>query len=178
METTTEAIQNVNIIRHILTEDGDFPNNALLPLLIYKKVLKFDTEDRGKSIEELFGSNDWSNSWQNGVYDFHHYHSITHEVLGVFRGSARIQFGGPQGIAELLEEGDVVVIPAGVAHKAIDIYDNFACVGAYPEGKDFDMNYGKPEEHERALENIKSLPIPLTDPVYGIDGPLLTNWKQ
>jgi uncharacterized protein YjlB len=172
-----EAIQNINIVRHLFSDDGRFPNNALLPVLIYEKILQLPDHHAGKEVERIFKTNGWGNAWQNGVYDYHHYHSTAHEVLGVFQGSARIQFGGPSGKAILLEKGDVVVIPAGVAHKSIDVYDDFKCVGAYPRGQTYDINTGTEEEHERALETIRSLPLPETDPVYGTDGPLLTNWK-
>jgi uncharacterized protein YjlB len=173
----TQAIQNINITRHLLQDDGQFPNNALLPLLVYPQALTLPEEDAGETLEQLFKSNDWTNAWKDGVYDFDHYHSTAHEVLGVFKGSARIQFGGPSGVALLLEKGDIVIIPAGVAHKALDVYDDFTVIGAYPLGQDYDMNYGKPEEREKAIENIRHLELPLVDPIYGQDGPLLTNWS-
>jgi uncharacterized protein YjlB len=172
-----EALQNINIIRHLIADDGTFPNNGLLPLLAYQKALELKGNDEGKKVIDFFETNGWVNAWENGVYDYHHYHSTAHEVLGIIQGSARIQFGGPGGIALLLEKGDVVVIPAGVAHKALDTYDQFKCVGAYPVGQKYDLKYGKSEEREKSIENIKGLPLPDTDPVYGIDGPLIRNWK-
>lgn len=175
---TVQAIQHINIIRHILSDDGTFPNNGLLPLLVYQQVLPIGDDDPKNKIKALFESNGWANAWVDGVHDFHHYHAITHEVLGVTKGSARIQFGGPSGTAFLVERGDVIIIPAGVAHKAIDVYDDFTCIGAYPDGRDYDMNYGKEEERERAIENINALSIPAADPVYGLDGPLQTNWNH
>ena len=75
-----------------------------------------------------------------------------------------------------LQTGDVAIIPAGVSHRKVDEADGFTCLGAYPEGQDWDMNYGKEEERERALENIRKTPMPENDPLYGSDGPLNKNW--
>lgn len=174
---SVEAIQHVNIIRHLLRDDGTFPNNALLPLLVYQKVLQLPGDQNSRIVKVLFETNGWTNAWENGVYNYHHYHSTAHEVLGVIKGSVRIQFGGPAGIAQLLDTGDAVVIPAGVAHKAIDVYDDFTCVGAYPAGQDYDIKRGEKDERAEAIRNIKALALPATDPLYGPDGPLLTNWK-
>jgi uncharacterized protein YjlB len=173
-----QAIQHVNIIRHLLIDDGTYPNNGLLPLLVYQKALQVPEVDPEKTIIEIFETNEWVNAWVNGVYDYHHYHSTAHEVLGVIRGSARVQFGGPEGTSILLETGDAVVIPAGVAHKAIDVYDEFTCIGAYPVGQQFNILTGEKSEREKAIEEIKSLGLPLADPIYGTEGPLIINWKK
>lgn len=172
------AVQHINIIRHLLPDDGTFPNNALLPLLVYRNVLHLSGADNARTVEEILESNGWTNSWRDGVYDYHHYHSTAHEVLCVIHGSARIQFGGPSGISLLLEQGDTVIIPAGVAHKNIGDNTDFECIGAYPDGQQYDMNYGKEGERPHTDENIRSLPLPEADPVYGIDGPLLKNWES
>lgn len=173
-----EAIQHVNIIRHFIPADGEFPNNALLPLLIYQQTLHIPEVNPDKIVRDFFETNDWNNAWTDGVYDYHHYHSTAHEVLGIIRGSARIQFGGPNGIAVLLEKGDAVVIPAGVAHKAIDVYDDFTCVGAYPSDQTYDIKTGKEGDLSEATENLRKVTLPIADPVYGTEGPLLTNWKM
>jgi uncharacterized protein YjlB len=169
----TAAIQQLNIIRHTLSDDGRFPNNAMLSLLIYQNALQ---STDGKTVEEIFESNGWVNAWQDGIFDFDHYHSVTHEVLGVIHGSARIQFGGPSGIAQSVEPGDVIIIPAGVAHRFIEGDKDFTVVGAYPEGQEYDIKYGKEEERPAADENIKAVPKPESDPIYGLDGPLSKNW--
>lgn len=172
-----EIIQNLNILRLTLSDDGTFPNNSRLPLLIYRHVIKLPQENKARFLENLFAANDWVNAWVDGIYSYHHYHSTAHEVLGIFKGSARVQFGGTHWPTHSLEEGDVVIIPAGVAHKSIEMYDSFACVGAYPLGQQFDMNYGQMEEREKAFERIRSLETPMTDPVYGTDGPLISSWS-
>jgi long-chain acyl-CoA synthetase len=41
--------------------------------------------------------NGWSGTWRNGIYAFHHYHSTSHEVLGIAAGSAAVRFGGEGG---------------------------------------------------------------------------------
>ncbi len=166
----TRPIQHINIIRNIVTEDGAFPNNGLLPLLLYRQacqVLESDT------IRELLETNGWTNAWINGIY---HYHSTAHEVLVMLEGSARVQFGGPNGITLDVEKGDVVIIPAGVAHCRLEENDNFTCMGAYPGGQTYDMQSGKADERPAADKNIRQVPLPEGDPIYGSDGPLIKNW--
>lgn len=171
-----QPIQKMNIVRYILTEDGSFPNNGLLPLLVYQGAFQLSGENKTDTVKEILETNRWFDAWVDGIYDYHHYHSTAHEVLVTLQGSCRVQFGGPNGTTVNIDHGDVVIIPAGVAHKKIDDTNGFQCLGAYPEGQEYDMNYGKPEELERALENIKKLPVPENDPLYGKDGPLLKNW--
>jgi uncharacterized protein YjlB len=173
----TGPIQHINILRHFLPDDGQFPNNILLPLLVYRKSLHLPSKNPGKAVKEIFESNGWTNAWENGIYDYHHYHSTAHEVLAMIQGSVRVQFGGPSGISLSLEEGDVVIIPAGVAHKNIGGHTDFVCVGAYPDGQQYDIKYGRTDERPAADKNIKQVPLPETDPVYGMSGPLIKNWE-
>jgi uncharacterized protein YjlB len=51
-------------------------------------------------------------------------------------------------------------------------------VGAYPQGKDYDMNTGTSNEYEKAIKNIKKLSVPLKDPIYGKEGFLKMYWKK
>ena len=165
------------IIKHMLHDDGVFPNSGLF-LLIYKRALILPEKDPAFVIEKIFESNDWKNTWHNGIYNYHHYHSITHEVLGVYEGNATVQFGGPGGKSEDVSKGDIIIIPAGVAHKCIEANNDFKCVGAYPEGKDYDLKKGEPSDRPKADENIKAVPLPDTDPVYGNPGPLMLYWEM
>jgi uncharacterized protein YjlB len=171
----SERIQHVNIIRNTLRDDGTFPNSSL-PLLVYRNALQLKEDHPEDLVKEVFESNGWVNSWIDGVYDYHHYHSTAHEVLGITKGSALVLFGGPSGIAISLEKGDVVIIPAGVAHKNETSDKDFTCVGAYPEGQDYDIRKGEENDRPRADERIAKVPMPTADPVFGTDGPLLKNW--
>jgi uncharacterized protein YjlB len=156
----------------VLEDDGIFPNNPR-PLLLYTGAVGTDPQ----AIEALFTSNDWPAAWRNGVYPYHHYHSTAHEALGVYSGSATVQFGGPDGAAVTIGAGDVAVIPAGVAHKCLERSPDFRVVGAYPRGQRWDMCYGKPGERPGADRRIAAVPDPASDPVRGGDGTLIRLWS-
>lgn len=166
------------IIPYRLRDDGVFPNNDKFPLIFYKDVLILSPDAGDKPVINLFSDHNWKNAWTDGIFDYHHYHSISHEVIGIVSGIATVQLGGGSGILLELHRGDVMVIPAGVAHKKITGSDDFECVGAYPDGMDYDIKTGRPGERPVADENIRKVPIPATDPVYGDDGPLLKYWKN
>lgn len=169
-------VQNLNIIRNLIPGAGGFPNNALLPLLLYKEAFAPIDKYGLNAIRDILETNGWANSWVGGILDDHHYHSTTHEVLVALKGGSHVQFGGPNGITLLFEQGDVVIIPAGVAHRKVDEGLSFSCLGAYPDGKDYDMKFGKSEEKELAEEQVREVPVPGSDPLYGSDGPLIKNW--
>ena len=50
------------------------------------------------------------------------------------------------GHAQSLSKGDVIVIPAGVAHQNISASDDFGVVGAYPDGREWDLLRGRSGE--------------------------------
>ena len=160
----------------VFKDDGMIPNNRL-HLLLYRGVLPIGGNDSAGKVEKQFAANNWTNSWRNGIFPFHHYHSTSHEVLGIYSGSATVRLGGEQGKDFTVGTGDVIVIPAGVGHKNLGSSPDFGVVGAYPDGREWDLLRGKPGERPQADRNIASLPIPDNDPVYGPDGPLRSIWK-
>ncbi|KQN69979.1 cupin domain-containing protein [Devosia sp. Leaf64] len=153
-------------------DDGTFPNNSL-PVIIYRRAV---AEPSPEAMEALFDQNGWPIAWRYGVYDFHHFHSTAHECLGVARGSARLQFGGPEGRVFEVVAGDVIVLPAGVGHKNLGSSADFLVVGAYPPGMSADLLKGEPGERPGADERIAQAALPKTDPVGGQAGPLLSKW--
>jgi uncharacterized protein YjlB len=151
----------------------------MLPVLIYKKVWKLPRQKNKSAeiIQQHFLSHYWSNSWKNGIYNYHHYHSNTHECIGVAMGSAILILGGPGEKRITIKQGDLLIIPAGVGHKCVSHSTDFLCVGAYPKGKAYDINTGTIEEYKKALPMLKKIPIPTTDPVFGKGGFLFSYWK-
>jgi uncharacterized protein YjlB len=162
---------------HLFEDDGRIPNNPELPLLVYSQALPAST-DLPSECEALFRENGWGASWSDGVFPYHHYHSTAHEVLGVVGGEARIAFGGEAGVAVEVEAGDVVVIPAGVGHRNVGSSGDFLVIGAYPRGQSWDLRTGEPGERPEVLENIRNVPLPEADPVYGEKGPVREHWMK
>ncbi|RYD72699.1 MAG: hypothetical protein EOP53_21455 [Sphingobacteriales bacterium] len=171
-----KLIQEAYLVSHKIEENGNFPNNPIYPLMIYKGAFLIHPDDKIDVIKTVFAQNGYSNAWAGGIFDYHHYHSNTHEVMGVYCGNADVQFGGEHGVCIELDKGDVVVIPAGVAHKRLRASDDFTVLGAYPKGSEYNMKYGKPEERPEADEDIEKVDKPDNDPVYGNSGHLFECW--
>lgn len=162
-----------DVVTMYFKENEGIPNHPTLPVLLYKGAW----EDNPSETETRFNNNNWLNSWTNGVYDYHHYHSISHEVLGVVSGSVTLMVGGENGKMVELSAGDVVVLPAGTGHKRLKASPDFKIAGAYPDGKEKDLIKDGELPLSQAFENINGVPLPAKDPVFGIDGPLHTHWK-
>jgi uncharacterized protein YjlB len=163
----------------MFADDGIIPNNPKLPFLLYREAIDLaGARDPAGVIERVFKRNGWGDMWRNGVYGFLHYHSAIHEVLGVARGRARVQFGGDHGNAVDLTPGDVAILPAGTGHRRLLASEDFLLVGAYPPAGEYDLCRSSPTERSRALISIPKAPLPDHDPVYGAGGPLLGLWHR
>ncbi len=156
-------------------DDGRFPN-SIYPVVIYRNVVPPGNEDIAEQLTDLFAANNWTNAWENGIYNYHHYHSTAHEVLGICSGSVKLHLGGEQGKVICLEAGDVVVIPAGVAHKNVHSID-LEVIGAYDEGREWDLLCGDEGERPEADEKIVAIPPPEYDPVQGRKG-IVEYWND
>jgi len=157
---------------HFFKDDGGIPNSEL-PVLAYHAVA--ETSRSAAACEELFAQNGWLGAWRDGIFSFHHFHSTSHEVLGIVSGSARVMLGGPGGRQLEVGVGDVLVLPAGTGH-CNEGSDDLLVVGAYPDGMSWDIRRGDPDEHDEVLENIRRVPLPATDPVGGREGRLSELW--
>lgn len=173
-----DVVQPPEVQTRLFEDDGTFPNNESLPVLIFRHAVRLSGTHPAQAVERVFRAHDWRGTWRNGIFSYHHYHSTAHEVLGVTRGAARVQLGGPHGEAFEVGIGDVIVLPAGVAHKNLGSEGQFQVVGAYAGGRSWDLKSGEPGERSEAKRNIAQVPLPSQDPVYGDDGPLLPSWGE
>jgi len=155
---------------HHFKDDGWTPNNPKFPMIHYRGAVKLERKwDPAAVFEVLFARYQWAGSWRDGVYDFLHFHTKSHEVLGIARGTVCVRFGGAKGRNIKLKAGDVVILPAGTGHCR---------VGAYPEGSGYDEPKPEDIDPKIARANIAKVPVPLRDPVYGAEGPLRHVWNS
>jgi uncharacterized protein YjlB len=94
MSTTPE------VLTFHFKDAGDIPNHPHLPALVYKRGAPAlnDADAIARWFETEWPKHGWRSAWRWGVYDFPHYHSTAHEVLGVYRGHATIRLGGNAGV--------------------------------------------------------------------------------
>ena len=145
----------------------DVPNSAL-PVLLYRSVLASHVVGKARAFRHCFKANGWTGIWTDTIYDYTHFHSNAHEVLGIAEGKVTLRLGGDDGSLVRLKPGDMLVLPAGVGHRRVSGNDVKA-IGAYPRGQShYDV--------KRQGHTTPKLPLPLTDPFYGPDGPLTAAW--
>ena len=158
-----------------LARNGWMPNNEHLPVLLYRNAIAIEGDDPASAFEKRFEHHGWPPQWRDGVYDFHHYHSTAHEVLGFASGHARLVLGGENGHTLEVRAGDVVVLPTGTGHCKLQASSDFLVVGAYPPDQHWDICRSAPSPE--AVARMLHLPFPKSDPVSGADGPLIRLWR-
>ena len=124
----------------------------------------------------MFDRNGWPVGFRNGIYPFTHYHSNTHEVLGIARGEAAVQFGGKSGKILTAHAGDAVLLPAGTGHKRISSSPDLLVIGAYPPGSKYDLMRSGESDKTAIRVRIAKVAKPETDPVSGAAGAMLSLW--
>ena len=167
----------MEVVAHLLAPSGAIPNHPRWPLLIYNGAVALSGSDPASIFEALFARNRWPAAWRDGVHSFHHYHSNSHEVLGIYAGEVTVQFGGERGITVTAQPGDVIVLPAGTGHKKLSSRGALGVVGAYPEGSDPDTCMPPFARARNNAGKVAQVELPPSDPAYGLAGPLFDHWR-
>ncbi|GAA0594994.1 hypothetical protein GCM10009001_08900 [Virgibacillus siamensis] len=92
-------------------------------------------------------------------------------------GSGRIYIGGTK-LTEVRNSPFEKSGALGAGHKRLECSDDFSVIGAYPNGQNYDFCYGCADERPDKLENIKQVPLPDNDPLFGKNGPLFSYWQN
>jgi uncharacterized protein YjlB len=168
--------RNANAYR--FRDDGLTPNHPAWPAVHYRGAVDLKgAADPAAIFEVLFAAHGWKDGWRDIVYDYLHYHSGQHEVLGFARGSAVLRLGGARGRTLKAKAGDVLVLPAGTGHQRLSMSRDLLVVGGYPRKGGYDMCRPTRADHDRAANAIAKVPPPRADPVYGAAGPLTRLWR-
>lgn len=168
---------SIRVSSHFIPAHSGIPNTSIQnkPLLIYHSAFDASVAQLSSRLKDVGVV---VPQWQYTMYRQTHFHSTTHEVLGIISGRARLCFGGEQNpgrVEPVVENGDLIIIPAGVAHRLLeDQTGTFQMLGSYPPGKSWDMCYGFGKEDEGEVRrNIEQQKWFDRDPLYGDDGPAL-----
>jgi uncharacterized protein YjlB len=170
-------IKDLQVSFHQIPALDRIPNTSIQkkPLMIYHSA--FLSSASASTMESHLSTvGVVTPQWRYTMFSQSHFHSTAHEVLCVAHGKAKLCFGGednPKKVEPVVEKGDVMVVPAGVAHRLLeDIEGGFSMVGSYPNGKGWDMCYGN-EGEEKKVKGIGALGWFEKDPIYGDEGPAL-----
>ena len=154
--------------RVFLRDDGTFPNHPHHPVIIARSAFDGTTQ---QAQDRITHQQKWTSPWIWGIFPYHHYHSTAWELLLGVEGHATIQLGGPDGPELLVQKGDLLLIPPGVAHKQLHATHDFALLGSYPtsggSGSVVDTLRGAPTDQQRA--NIQACLAPASEPILQLD---------
>lgn len=156
-------------------DDGTIPNSKL-PVIVYYSIT--DVIDKSTWFEQNFAKNNWLNNWRDIILPYDHFHSNTHEILGISKGIVTLNIGGAKGKQLLLSAGDALLLPAGVGHYFVSSAGAYEVVGGYPDGGNWNLLQELGADKDSIYAEIDSLEIPQLDPIHGLDGPMHKYWKK
>ena len=134
MPTKLTPLKDLQVLTHQIPSYHLVPNTTLhnKPLLIYRAAFPPPLTNASLIESHLTSVGVVAPQWRYTMYSTSHFHSTSHEVLGIANGRARLCFGHEENEGRVVEEvrkGNVVVVPAGVAHRLMeDLEGGFAMV--------------------------------------------------
>ena len=142
---------------------GDtIPNHPGFPVLVYRGTGMRDP----MTARSRFAEHGWGGSWVDGVFDYHHFHSTSHEVLAVVAGGRRSSSAARRARRSRSRRATSSSSPPAPGTGGRGATARSRVVGAYPAGQeDYDLLRGDdPAEVADARERIAALGAPPEDP--------------
>lgn len=156
MVSNLTSLKDLKVLQYQIPAYGLTPNTSIQhkPLLIYRSAFSPDTTSASQIEQHMSGVGVVVPQWRYTMYSTSHFHSTSHEVLGIVNGRARLCFGhedNPGKVEEILSKGDVIIMPAGVSHRLLDdIEAGFEMVRSILEIPSFLINaHASPESLNR-----------------------------
>ena len=142
MALKLQPLSSVILQTHLIPAYNLTPNTSLQhrPLLIYRSPFPPTTITASQIEAHLTAIGVVTPAWRYTMYSTSHFHSTSHEVLSISRGKAKLCFGGEgnEGRVEVLVgRGDVLVVPAGVAHRLLEEVGDGGFIGGQLELQHF-----------------------------------------
>lgn len=107
-------------------DDGLIPNHPRRPFIICKSAPHLpEALDPAAVFEETLGKQRAGRYVARRHLRLGSLRSRMHEVFGIARGSAKVQFGGPKGRTVTMKAGDVWILPARSGHKCLKASKDF-----------------------------------------------------
>lgn len=156
--------------------DPAAPNNPTLPVVILAGAA--DATASAADVQERVRRNGWGGAWLYGVFPYHHYHAEAHEALICVAGEAELLLGGESGERVTVRHGDMLVLPAGTGHKCLFSSPDFLVCGCYPKGQESPDIKCEGDGRGGVETTIAAVPLPMTDPLFGAEGPLVRVWVK
>jgi len=161
----------MNTLRKLYFQKASDVPNSPLPVVLIRGALPPNARAKGRRFREAFRRNGWTGIWTDTIYDYTHFHSNAHEVLGIAEGKVTVLLGGVAGRRFRLKAGDILAIPAGVGHCRVGEATDLKVIGAYPPGQ----SHFTIKRKGRSVPRVK---LPDADPFYGPAGPLTRCWIE
>ncbi|KAJ6075848.1 hypothetical protein N7499_007829 [Penicillium canescens] len=117
---------NIHVTIRQISEWRNIPNTSIQskPLMVYHGAFNATSAELEAHLEEVA---EVIPQWVYTMYSQTHFHSTTHEVLGVVSGSARLCFGGednPERFEPSVQRGDLIIFL-----RELDIGSWRTCMG-------------------------------------------------
>ena len=109
MASKLTPLKDLKVLKYQIPAYELTPNTSIQnkPLMIYRSA--FPDSFRTSDIESHLSSvGVVTPQWRYTMYSFNHFHSNTHEVLGIASGQAKLCFGhesNPERVEEVLQRG-------------------------------------------------------------------------
>ena len=156
----------------------EFPNNSSAARPLSRRRRSHGSPDPELMIEQTFGANGWGGMWRNGIFPY------TSLPFHDPRGDGHRPRPRQSALRRRERRDDRHRAPAtssscrpAPAISASTQSRDLVVIGAYPPSGKYNLCRGSKAEHAKAVAAIPKVPPPVTDPVFGPQGPLIALWR-